>query len=147
MKASKAGKTGPSYKGILTYEDILKTVQYLVKLHAGEDGYETDDIDHFGNRRLRSVGELIQNQLRIGLSRMERVVKERMTTQDVEADHAADADQHPAGRRLHQGVLRDLAALAVHGPDEPAGRPDPQAAALGAGAGRAVARACGVRGP
>jgi DNA-directed RNA polymerase subunit beta len=84
-KASKAGKSGPSYKGILTYEDILKTVQYLVRLHAGEEGYETDDIDHFGNRRLRSVGELIQNQLRIGLSRMERVVKERMTTQDVEA--------------------------------------------------------------
>ncbi len=83
--ATVRGKKGPAYKGILTYEDILKTVQYLVKLHAGEDGYETDDIDHFGNRRLRSVGELIQNQVRIGLSRMERVVKERMTTQDVEA--------------------------------------------------------------
>ncbi len=84
-KTSKGGKHGPDYKGILTYEDILKTVQYLVKLHAGEDGYEVDDIDHFGNRRLRSVGELIQNQVRIGLSRMERVVRERMTTQDVEA--------------------------------------------------------------
>ncbi len=84
-RAAKGGKAGPSYKGILTYEDVLKTVQYLVRLHAGEEGYETDDIDHFGNRRLRSVGELIQNQLRIGLSRMERVVKERMTTQDVEA--------------------------------------------------------------
>jgi DNA-directed RNA polymerase subunit beta len=70
---------------ILTYEDILKSVYYLVKLHAGADDYETDDIDHFGNRRLRSVGELIQNQVRIGLSRMERVVRERMTTQDVEA--------------------------------------------------------------
>ncbi|MDP9299902.1 MAG: hypothetical protein M3P43_03260, partial [Actinomycetota bacterium] len=81
----KGGKKGPAYKGILTYEDILKTVQYLVRLHAGEDGYEVDDIDHFGNRRLRSVGELIQNQVRIGLSRMERVVRERMTTQDVEA--------------------------------------------------------------
>ncbi len=63
----------------------MKTVRYLVKLHAGEEGYEVDDIDHFGNRRLRSVGELIQNQIRIGLTRMERVVKERMTTQDVEA--------------------------------------------------------------
>jgi DNA-directed RNA polymerase subunit beta len=55
----------------------------------GEDpkvfDYETDDIDHFGNRRLRTVGELIQNQVRIGLARMERVVRERMTTQDVEA--------------------------------------------------------------
>jgi DNA-directed RNA polymerase subunit beta len=46
---------------------------------------EVDDIDHFGNRRLRTVGELIQNQIRVGLSRMERVVRERMTTQDVEA--------------------------------------------------------------
>ncbi len=79
------GAGSPKYKGVLTYEDMLKTIGYLVKLHAGEEGYDPDDIDHFGNRRLRSVGELIQNQIRIGLSRMERVVKERMTTQDVEA--------------------------------------------------------------
>jgi DNA-directed RNA polymerase subunit beta len=79
------GAGAPKYKAVLTYEDMLKTVRYLVKLHAGEEGYDPDDIDHFGNRRLRSVGELIQNQIRIGLSRMERVVKERMTTQDVEA--------------------------------------------------------------
>ncbi len=68
----------------LTNEDILAAVQYLVKLWDGADGFETDDIDHFGNRRVRSVGELIQNQFRIGLARMERVVRERMTTQDVE---------------------------------------------------------------
>ncbi len=65
--------------------DILATVSYLVKLHATEPDYWPDDIDHFGNRRVRSVGELIQNQVRVGLSRMERVVRERMTTQDVEA--------------------------------------------------------------
>jgi DNA-directed RNA polymerase subunit beta len=76
---------GPKVKPVLTYEDIVKTVGYLVRVHAGEEGFEVDDIDHFGNRRLRSVGELIQNQVRIGLSRMERVVRERMTTQDVEA--------------------------------------------------------------
>jgi DNA-directed RNA polymerase subunit beta len=70
---------------VLTRADILATVSYLVKLHAGEPGYYDDDIDHFGNRRIRSVGELIQNQIRVGLSRMERVVRERMTTQDVEA--------------------------------------------------------------
>ncbi|WP_296108499.1 DNA-directed RNA polymerase subunit beta [uncultured Corynebacterium sp.] len=79
----------------LTEEDILTTIEYLVRLHAGEksmtspDGTEipidTDDIDHFGNRRLRTVGELIQNQVRVGLSRMERVVRERMTTQDAES--------------------------------------------------------------
>src|SRR5207245_3757261 len=78
-------KLAPSFKGILTLEHIVKTVQYLVRLHAGQEGYEEDDIDHFGNRRIRSVGELIQNQVRLGLTRMERVVRERMTTQDVEA--------------------------------------------------------------
>ncbi|MEU7784129.1 MULTISPECIES: DNA-directed RNA polymerase subunit beta [unclassified Amycolatopsis] len=81
--------------GTLTEEDIVTTIEYLVRLHAGEDKMdaqngteipvETDDIDHFGNRRLRTVGELIQNQIRVGLSRTERVVRERMTTQDVEA--------------------------------------------------------------
>ncbi|MEY9215160.1 DNA-directed RNA polymerase subunit beta [Thermobifida halotolerans] len=81
-------------QGTLTEEDIVATVDYLVRLHAGEKELErpqgtfpveTDDIDHFGNRRLRTVGELIQNQVRLGLARMERVVRERMTTQDVEA--------------------------------------------------------------
>jgi len=66
----------------LTNEDILETVKYLVRLHEGLG--EIDDIDHFGNRRVRTVGELIQNQFRIGLARMERVVKERMTTQDID---------------------------------------------------------------
>ena len=80
-------------KSLLTIEDIVATIRYLVSLHKGEAlmeygkevRVETDDIDHFGNRRLRTVGELIQNQVRTGLSRMERVVRERMTTQDVEA--------------------------------------------------------------
>ncbi|WP_203999764.1 DNA-directed RNA polymerase subunit beta, partial [Virgisporangium aurantiacum] len=75
----------PITTGVLSEDDIVATVEYLCRLHAGEDGYEADDIDHFGNRRLRTVGELIQNQVRVGLSRMERVVRERMTTQDVEA--------------------------------------------------------------
>ncbi|MBL7499533.1 DNA-directed RNA polymerase subunit beta [Frankia sp. CNm7] len=72
--------------GVLTEDDIVRTIEYVVKLHEGTDpAYEVDDIDHFGNRRLRTVGELIQNQVRLGLARMERVVRERMTTQDVEA--------------------------------------------------------------
>ncbi|MDQ3954751.1 MAG: DNA-directed RNA polymerase subunit beta [Actinomycetota bacterium] len=70
---------------VLRKEDILETIRYLVNLHAGSTDHQTDDIDHFGNRRVRPVGELLQNQIRVGLSRMERVVKERMTTQDVEA--------------------------------------------------------------
>ena len=75
----------PAFTPILTKEDILATMSYLVQLAESGEQFHTDDIDHFGNRRLRSVGELIQNQVRIGLSRMERVVRERMTTQDVEA--------------------------------------------------------------
>ncbi|WP_370970404.1 DNA-directed RNA polymerase subunit beta [Amycolatopsis sp. cg9] len=91
----KLGLETPYDTGTLTEEDIVTTIEYLVRLHAGEDKMdaangteipvETDDIDHFGNRRLRTVGELIQNQIRVGLSRTERVVRERMTTQDVEA--------------------------------------------------------------
>ncbi|CCO07791.1 DNA-directed RNA polymerase subunit beta [Desulforamulus hydrothermalis] len=66
----------------LTKEDIVATFRYLLGLMKGEGS--VDDIDHLGNRRLRSVGELLQNQFRIGLSRMERVVRERMTIQDVD---------------------------------------------------------------
>ncbi|MDH3425347.1 MAG: DNA-directed RNA polymerase subunit beta, partial [Acidimicrobiia bacterium] len=66
-------------------DDIIGAIKYLVHLHAGTEGYRTDDIDHFGNRRVRTVGELIQNQVRVGLTRLERVVRERMTTQDPEA--------------------------------------------------------------
>ncbi|MDU2065460.1 MAG: DNA-directed RNA polymerase subunit beta [Sporomusaceae bacterium] len=66
----------------ITKEDILASISYLLNLMEGVG--TTDDIDHLGNRRLRSVGELLQNQFRIGLSRMERVVKERMTIQDVD---------------------------------------------------------------
>jgi DNA-directed RNA polymerase subunit beta len=64
---------------------VLAAVSYMLHLAKHEPGYRLDDQDHFANRRIRSVGELIQNQVRIGLSRMERVVRERMTTQDVEA--------------------------------------------------------------
>jgi DNA-directed RNA polymerase subunit beta len=71
--------------GLLSQDDVLDTIRYLLKLNAGEDGAAADDIDHFGNRRVRTVGELIQNQIRVGLSRLERVVRERMTTQDPEA--------------------------------------------------------------
>ena len=71
--------------GLLTHDDMMATITYLMALHKGEDGYRTDDIDNFANRRVRTVGELIQNQIRVGLSRLERVVRERMTTQDPEA--------------------------------------------------------------
>ncbi|WP_105035287.1 DNA-directed RNA polymerase subunit beta [Cryobacterium aureum] len=94
----KLGLEAPLSDSVLTLQDILATIKYLVALHDNQttlpglrDGKMTDinididDIDHFGNRRIRAVGELIQNQVRTGLSRMERVVRERMTTQDIEA--------------------------------------------------------------
>ena len=94
----KLGLELPLGTSVLTVEDIVATIKYLVALHDGRTHIEgsrggkkvelrldVDDIDHFGNRRIRAVGELIQNQVRTGLSRMERVVRERMTTQDIEA--------------------------------------------------------------
>ncbi|MBF4162452.1 DNA-directed RNA polymerase subunit beta [Nocardioides acrostichi] len=90
----KLGLTEAFDQQTLTVDDIVAAIKYIVALHDGRTeieapqgalGVEADDIDHFGNRRIRTVGELIQNQLRTGLARMERVVRERMTTQDVEA--------------------------------------------------------------
>ncbi|MBB5743334.1 DNA-directed RNA polymerase subunit beta [Microbacterium ginsengiterrae] len=94
----KLGLNQPLDSSVLTVEDIVATIKYMVRLHRGDETFEglrngkkaeiriaTDDIDNFGNRRIRAVGELIQNQVRTGLSRMERVVRERMTTQDIEA--------------------------------------------------------------
>ncbi|MDF2664400.1 MAG: rpoB, partial [Microbacterium sp.] len=94
----KLGLDKPLSDSVLTVDDIVATIKYLVRLHRGDQSFDgvrggkpaeirldTDDIDNFGNRRIRAVGELIQNQVRTGLSRMERVVRERMTTQDIEA--------------------------------------------------------------
>ncbi|NUL59107.1 DNA-directed RNA polymerase subunit beta [Brevibacterium luteolum] len=94
----KLGIDAPLSDSVLTVDDIAQTIRYIVSLHAGKDTMSgrrdgedaeirvaLDDIDHFGNRRIRAVGELIESQVRTGLSRMERVVRERMTTQDVEA--------------------------------------------------------------
>ncbi|BAU99769.1 DNA-directed RNA polymerase beta subunit [Aurantimicrobium minutum] len=94
----KLGLEAPLTDSVLRVEDIIATIKYLVALHNDEKTFpgvrdgkkvdirlDVDDIDHFGNRRIRAVGELIQNQVRTGLSRMERVVRERMTTQDIEA--------------------------------------------------------------
>ncbi|GAA4373729.1 DNA-directed RNA polymerase subunit beta [Agromyces bauzanensis] len=95
---NKLGLEAPLTDSVLTVQDIVATIKYLVALHderttlpgrrGGKDveiRLDVDDIDNFGNRRIRAVGELIQNQVRTGLSRMERVVRERMTTQDIEA--------------------------------------------------------------
>ena len=80
----KLGLTTDEDVRALTDEDIIATLRYLLALAAGEPGFKTDDIDHFGNRRVRTVGELVANQFRIGMSRMERVVRERMSSHDVD---------------------------------------------------------------
>ncbi|MGB9793246.1 MAG: DNA-directed RNA polymerase subunit beta, partial [Thermacetogeniaceae bacterium] len=82
-KKLKLSADDPAHSGrCLTREDIIAVIDYFLKLMRGEG--QIDDIDHLGNRRLRSVGELLQNQFRIGLARMERVVRERMTIQDMD---------------------------------------------------------------
>ena len=130
----------------LTDDDIVATMRYIIALHEGEEGYTTDDIDHFGNRRIRNVGELIQNQFRIGLSRMERVVRERMSMQEPDEITPAEPGEHSPHRGGHQGVLRLFAALPVHGPDQPRSRHHPQAPSVGFGPRRPVPRARRLRG-
>ena len=80
----KLGIDVDAHESVLTAEDIVTALRYLLALHAGDTTKKTDDIDHFGNRRVRTVGELVANQFRIGMSRMERVVRERMAAQDVD---------------------------------------------------------------
>ncbi len=79
-----------------------------------------DDIDHLGNRRIRSVGELLQNQYRIGLSRLERVVRERMTTQDMEGISPQSLINIKASNCSSKRVLRIFTAVTVHGSEQPA---------------------------
>ena len=80
----KLGLSSEDASRVLTHEDIIEAIRYLLALHEGDESKRTDDIDHFGNRRVRTVGELVQNQFRIGMSRMERVVRERMASQDAD---------------------------------------------------------------
>ncbi len=130
---------------VLSRCEVLASMTYLLNLVQAEPGYRLDDQDHFANRRIRSVGELIQNQVRIGLSRMERVVRERMTTQDVEAI----TPQTLINIRPVVAAIKEffVAAVAVHGPGEPAVGPDAPAPSLRARPRWPVARASRLRGP
>ena len=147
LQKDETGAGSPKYKAVLTYEDILKTVRYLVRLHAGQDGLRP--------RRHRPLRQPPPPQRRRADPEPDpdRPVAHGARRQGADddagrrGDHAADADQHPSGRRLDQGVLRDVAAVAVHGPDEHALRAHAQAPSLGPRAGRTVARAGRVRGP
>ena len=104
----------------ITKEDIFASINY--NMHLEEQVGTSDDIDHLGNRRIRAVGELLQNQYRIGLSRMERVVRERMTTQDVDGITPQVPDQHQTCNSCCKGILRKFPAVPVHGSEQPAVR-------------------------
>ncbi len=118
----------------LRKEDILAVVKEMVDLKDGKG--DVDDIDNLGNRRVRSVGELLENQYRVGLLRMERAVKERMSIGRCIDRHAERPDQCEACRCRRARILRFSAAVAVHGPDQPAVGSHPQAPRVGARPGR-----------
>ena len=94
----KLGIDVPADETILTAEDIVAALRYLLALRDGDTTKKVDDIDHFGNRRVRTVGELVQNQFRIGMSRMERVVRERMASQDPTSRRSRSSTSGPSWR-------------------------------------------------
>ena len=128
----------------LRNEDIIACVKALVDLRDGRG--EIDDIDHLGNRRVRSVGELMENQYRVGLLRMERAIRERMSSVEIDTVMPQDLiNAKPAAAAVRE-FFGSSAALAVHGPDQPALGGHSQAATFGARAGRPDPRAGGLRG-
>ena len=132
---------------MLSKSEVLAASTYLLHLAQGEAGYRLDDQDHFANRRVRSVGELIQNQVRVGLSRMERVVRERMTTQDVEAI----TPQTLINIRPVVAAIKEFFGTSqlsqFMDQTNPLSGPHPQAPPVGHGPGRPVEGAGRVRGP
>ena len=129
---------------ILKKDDLVAATKYLLRLKKGEGS--VDDIDHLGSRRIRTVGELLANQCRVGLSRTERLVKERMTLfdQSVEAHGAAEAHQSQGALGGHPRFLWPFATQPVHGPNQSAGRVDAQAPPVRARAGRLEPRPRGI---
>ena len=121
LKEELASRRGELIPNHIIIDDIFASINYMNCLACGLG--TTDDIDHLGNRRIRSVGELLQNQFRIGFSRLERVIRERMTPAGAGSGYAFPqrADQYPPGYRCNQRVFRLLPAFSVYGPDKPTG--------------------------
>ena len=140
----KFGLEEPLDGQILTKRDILEVIRYLIDLKNGRG--PIDDIDHLGNRRVRAVGELLENQYRIGLVRMERAIKERMSLQEIETLMPHDLINAKPVTAVIKEFFGSQPAVAVHGPDEPAVRGDAQAAPLGPRARRPHPRARRLRG-
>ncbi len=144
----KLGLTQPITQGTLTEEDIVATIEYLVKLHVGEDEMKVSDgADPDRDRRHRPLRQPAPAHGRradpepgpAGPGPDGAGGQGADDDSGRRGDHAADPDQHPARGRLDQGVLRHQPALPVHGPDQPAGRADPQAPPVGARSWRPLA--------
>ena len=130
----------------LTNEDIIRTMRYIIGLHNGDEGFVTDDIDHFGNRRIRSRGRADSEPVPHRIVAYGARGARAHVHAGARRDHAAVAREHPPHRGRHQGVLRKLPALAVHGPVQPRRRHYAQAPSVGSGPGRSVPRARRLRG-
>ncbi len=100
----------------LTPADVLASINYFFDLQ--DNIGTTDDIDHLGNRRIRRVGELLQNQFRIGLARMERVVRERMSIQDINC-YTTTINQYSSSCCQYQRILWFITTFTVHGSTQP----------------------------
>ena len=108
----------PDSVRVLRKEDLLRTVKTLCELKDGRG--QIDDIDNLGNRRVRSVGELMENQYRIGLLRMERAIRERMGSVDIDTVMPHDLiNAKPAAAAVRE-FFGSSQLIAVHGPDQPA---------------------------
>ncbi len=128
------GREEATGSGVLDQADILEVLKKLIDIRDGRD--DVDDIDHLGNRRVRSVGEMAENAFRVGLVRVERAVKERLTMAESEGLDAARAGEFQAGFCCDQRILRFQPVVPVHGPKQPAVGSDPQAPYFCVGAGR-----------
>jgi DNA-directed RNA polymerase beta subunit len=114
--------------GILSKDDIIEVMKKLIDIRNGKG--EVDDIDHLGNRRIRSVGEMAENQFRVGLVRVERAVKERLSLGDLRYPDATGHDQRQANFCGGERVLRFQPAVSVYGPEQPVVRDHAQASYL-----------------
>ena len=144
MRLGFSAEQVPDSVRILRKEDLLRTVKTLIELKDGRG--QIDDIDNLGNRRVRSVGELMENQYRIGLLRMERAIRERMGSVDIDTVMPHDLiNAKPAAAAVRE-FFGSSAAQPVHGPDQPAVGGDAQAPPVRAWSGRPDARARRLRG-
>ncbi len=131
---------------LLSANDFYEVVSYVLKMRKNPSEYQADDIDHLGNRRVRAVGELLENQFRIGLERMERAIKEKMSIhQEMQTTMPRDLINAKPVTAAVREFFGSSQLVAVHGPDESAFGDHAQAPSVGAWTGRSFARARRVR--